>query len=111
MTLFGIPSERHYIRLEFASVFLARARAREAKSAPDNPLSAGENQKAPPRLPEFFGTGRDGAATLRVSPARSRALESIRTQLRVSETNGQGNSPEFWRASVGHIRATAFPQP
>jgi len=35
----------------------------------------------------------------------------IRTQLRVSETNGQGNSPEFRRASVGHIRATAFPQP
>jgi hypothetical protein len=90
MTLFGIPSERHYIRLEFASVFLARARARDSKFAPDNPLSAGENEKAPPRLPEFFGTGRDGAATLRVSPARSRALERIRTQLRVSETNGQG---------------------
>src|ERR1700678_1984799 len=58
------------------------------------PFPQGKIKKAPPRLPEFFGTGRDGAATLRVSPAQHRALECIRTQRRVSETNGQGNSPQ-----------------
>jgi hypothetical protein len=56
--VFGIPSERHYIRLEFASVFLVRARAREAKLAPDNPLSAGEIKKLRRVSPNF--SERDG---------------------------------------------------
>jgi len=80
--VFKHPAERHYIRPEIASDLLACARASGAKNRRRvSPFRRGK-QPAPPRLPEFFGTRRDGVRTLRVSQARFSALEKIRDRTR-----------------------------
>jgi hypothetical protein len=88
--LFKNPPERHYIRLEIASDFLACARASEAKTGAGVPLSAGENNKlrrVSPNFPE-----RDG---MELQPFEFRKRASAPSKIsspltRESETNGQG---------------------
>src|ERR1700683_954915 len=87
------------VRPELAPVFLL---APGQKGQPDlDDSSSLRKIKASPRLPGNFGTGRDEAATLRVSQAQTCLGQMSKPEFPDAEANGQGKC----RA----VRATAFP--